>query len=533
MVFCKTKDFFLLARISNLHTHQYHLNGETEYFDPLEKTTTSCPLLPSQQVNVLEVPTQSLHPQLEREGSHSPIDPRVFTLDPQVKYLSSKSSIGSLTPPAPRPSHSNPRNKPQSIRPGRLVAQVRPEPEILDSQVKPDRLAQSAGVSCAFPGTAAIMAAFYKLRGNKSADAILRPKMDLRNDSAARNPFRPIGQDFVDTSGRNLRLGNVRAPVNTPQSTCRTSLYEESASTHDRSPSRGGDCASCLHGHTNSLVSKDSRYYTPSGISQSYRDFFDEYSQTNSSELEHDRANVSPYIDLAKSESTSISVVTGSIIEAAQHLHHAHLASTFPAPPQCTSPPPSSIESNMALSIYQPRADQIPVNDKPKNLLALRLPTASLRPEDHPCSIMGSNSFDNGQLSPYELSQLESPSVRDFEAETDILGQSQSETRDTSFELALRENNQQEQQSMLVSLHSPRITPSGFQGYGLPEDEQASALTLRKLPSSGFLPIRNDATPAIQNSNDVFQSWNANSSHHMSALEELVDDLGYMGQLIS
>ena len=79
------------------------------------------------------------------------------------------------------------------------------------------------------------------------------------------------------------------------------------------------------------------------------------------------------------------------------------------------------------------------------------------------------------------------------------------------------------------SFHSPY---SGFQGYSLPEVEQASALTIRKTPST-TVSHHSDRSPHNNNGKqDFIQLWNDGSEHRMTALEDLVDDLGYLGELI-
>lgn len=73
---------------------------------------------------------------------------------------------------------------------------------------------------------------------------------------------------------------------------------------------------------------------------------------------------------------------------------------------------------------------------------------------------------------------------------------------------------------------------SGFQGYSLPERELGSSLTLRK-PETATVSHNSDRSLRRQNSKqDLVQSWNDGSEHHMSALAELIGDLGYLGELI-
>ncbi|MCJ1308486.1 hypothetical protein MMC25_002139 [Agyrium rufum] len=74
--------------------YYYQLDGETEYYDPFQPSTTACPFLPGQPVNVLEVPIQfqsrSTSDGRPWTGSESLQD--VFTLNPKDKFLTPKRS---------------------------------------------------------------------------------------------------------------------------------------------------------------------------------------------------------------------------------------------------------------------------------------------------------------------------------------------------------------------------------------------------------------------------------------------------------
>ena len=78
-------------------------------------------------------------------------------------------------------------------------------------------------------------------------------------------------------------------------------------------------------------------------------------------------------------------------------------------------------------------------------------------------------------------------------------------------------------------IHAPL---SGFQGYSLPQDEQGSMHTLRK-PASVTSFHTDHRLHHQPSSEDLVQSWNDGSEHRVTALEELVDDLGYLGAFIT
>lgn len=63
----------------------------------------------------------------------------------------------------------------------------------------------------------------------------------------------------------------------------------------------------------------------------------------------------------------------------------------------------------------------------------------------------------------------------------------------------------------------------GFVGYNLPEPDQGSTPTLKKLPNKSFGSSKHDQV----------HSWNDGSEHRMTALETLITDLGYLGKVIN
>lgn len=157
---------------------------------------------------------------------------------------------------------------------------------------------------------------------------------------------------------------------------------------------------------------------------------------------------------------------------------------------------------------------------------------------------LASNATPSGLISPCHLSQPETPVTSEFGDEfLPPLRDSESLApmgRSTSGDLDL----------LLVSPasraappHLPRpqggdtphshATSGGFQGYSLPDHEHASVLTIRKLPSITFKKI-DGASPFNQQSSkqDLVHCWNDGSEHRITALEQLVDDLGYLGRVI-
>lgn len=137
---------------------------------------------------------------------------------------------------------------------------------------------------------------------------------------------------------------------------------------------------------------------------------------------------------------------------------------------------------------------------------------------------LASSSVYTGGMSPFHLSQPDTPSISDFGE--DALGGRLSS--DTNYCDLLETQGPWDTSTSSLSARAY----AGFQEYSLSETDQASVLTVRKetndnLESSGF------GNPYGQHgSKDLVHSWNDGSEHRMTALEELVDDLGYLGELI-
>lgn len=159
-----------------------------------------------------------------------------------------------------------------------------------------------------------------------------------------------------------------------------------------------------------------------------------------------------------------------------------------------------------------------------------------------PCP--ASNATHSGPMSPCRLSQPETPVMSEIEDDFLLpLRDSESLTRmgrSTSSDLELLPTRPpsrsapphlpQPQGGSIQSSHTSTI--GGLKSYSLPNHDH-SILTIRKLPS---ITLKNtdgaSSFPQQSSKQDLVHSWNDGSEHHMTALEELVDDLGYLGRVI-
>lgn len=130
----------------------------------------------------------------------------------------------------------------------------------------------------------------------------------------------------------------------------------------------------------------------------------------------------------------------------------------------------------------------------------------------------------------YHLCEPETPSVSEFGG--DLLDSS------SQIESQMQRVQVHDEESEILYLHGIDNTSTtslqgaaypGFLGYSLPEPDQGSTPTLKKLPSNPFNSSDSHPRPA----QDPIHSWNDGSEHRATALEALVDDLGYLGELIN
>ncbi len=156
-----------------------------------------------------------------------------------------------------------------------------------------------------------------------------------------------------------------------------------------------------------------------------------------------------------------------------------------------------------------------------------------------PC--LASNMTHSGPMSPYHLSQPETPVMSDFGDEflpplrdSETLAQMGRRTS-SDLDLLLARPSSGAAPPHLRGGDTPNshAKSGGFQGYSLPNHDHASVLTIRKLPSTTFKKI-DSAVPCTRHGSkqDLVHAWNDGSEHRMTALGALVDDLGYLGRVI-
>jgi hypothetical protein len=134
---------------------------------------------------------------------------------------------------------------------------------------------------------------------------------------------------------------------------------------------------------------------------------------------------------------------------------------------------------------------------------------------------LSSTTTYTGYTSPPHLAQPETPLASEFGEY--YLEASQG---DASYEPSHRTLADEDETSYL-----PEYAGSGrFPGYRLSQQDHGSALTLRLSPYQ--TPCTEAEGFERKSSNSLVRSWNDGAHAHKTALEELIDDLGYLGGAI-
>lgn len=75
-------------KMGGTYWYYYQLNNDVDYHNPAEPSTTSCPMLPGQVVNVLNVPVHfSSGHHKHRNATVSSTSSQLWTMNPQDKYM--------------------------------------------------------------------------------------------------------------------------------------------------------------------------------------------------------------------------------------------------------------------------------------------------------------------------------------------------------------------------------------------------------------------------------------------------------------
>ena len=495
-----------------------------EMHNSVEPSTTRCPLLPGQQVNILKVPTQSPARGKVRSRSQELLDSNVFTLDPQARYrrLKPSAECRTLSDPLALPSLASSHSL--------LPALVRQEARVLapsSSTVpvpQPEPLLRPKTSCMPFPGPSPLAALLGKMRGTRSSPATAAGETSPNTTRCQKRRAMPqTGRKEIQ---QTRRLESTPRAAQLPPAPASTSEWtspalQSTGATPEARPSiqRPNADSAPVASSTNSDYA--SSISTGSNVrAHEYTDLVDRFGAAGirsqalpgkpSSNILRSRAQqASCYPKEPTAPPSSPSTAPQAyFIQAAQSVQQQRNDSdAHPAGEHRAASIMLPIQANTLPAESEDRTHEITAAEARK-LRATRLPSLL---HDNKSTL---NSFfiecppADGPLSPYNLSQPDTPSTRDFDSTPP--SEMSSSARGSSEHFPMRNHDGN-------FLPSPQLPSPGFSLYHLPEENQASATTLRELPLMDHL---------------VRQWDDGVEQRRLTNADTLDTDLGYLGRVI-
>ena len=547
----------LLSATAYLCLLQYLLDGDYEYYDPAESSTTLCPFLPGQVVNILDVPMQPIEEETYvcRE-SVSSLGSTIYTMDPEAKYLSPKPSVRQK--PRDLSAPASVESLPSSVAkyPPMATARSLPARTFAASSIahrlnmsSAESLSKGGGASLSISKHIPLVTALQRIRGTKSAGDC--DQQEFRVGSEAMSMTKSADLYVGKTPG----LERASVPVETlkaksvvsERSPLRHAVSARSAETDgyprtnlvnqaDPSTTQAQDDSPTINPYipldyiTNTNIggipsavdrewppSPGSTYYTPLQQLREYNSFF---------------AETAPGW---WNQTLSQAAMDGPNSVSDQALIHPLLRDQQDSPGAVSVPDDAAMESHDNIlfssetSFFEDGSDYDPPSQE-----------RSVSSSDNVYEIfsvgLGASTVQTEAMSPCHLSQPLSPLKSDFG--DNILDPRDDYNSDrlssTLKDLEKLHISKDAAEASVVSAHPPLGSSGGFKGYKLSEEEQSSALTLRNLPSTTYKSPNGDSPYSQQGSKDLVHSWNDGSEHriNMTSFDELVEDLGYLGEMI-
>lgn len=477
-----------------------------EYHDPVESSTTSCPFLPGQQVNVLDVPVQgrSVNGHTRPDSSES-FGSAVFTLDPLDKYSRPRppssgrdlsaalvdqrgaripmhdAAPSCISPQSTGGNHSSfetPRTPPPKAK---IVLRGRP------------RSARS-------PIKQSIVAIFHKTRWSRSAGSFSRQQPEHELHENFMQPVTAINDSHFAAYKNSSSAADMSCRLDANSSISKVSSAKNSAAPAEaelsepfedlpRVAAQPGECDSKqLHGDI-------------------YRDACNpcdgtpwDHLRTRNSFLEDASANHDSTPSKGAEQPDSALVSGDQFMLNVDHSVDIHVI-------------------NHDDVQYHPHT----YSDSD---------ASSYKSADNFSPGLAPSTLQTDAMSPYHLPQPETPSMSEFgDGVFDFKLMSESELQDAVSNVM---------ESDEISLHrlrlgSPRSVHdaaySGCHEYSLPPIEHESP-TLSKMLTKNSKSSYSELPLEAHANNHSLQSWNQDFQSSATMSEELIEDLGYLGELI-
>ena len=532
------------VNLAAAHFMQYRFNGDVDHHDPAKPSTTLCPSLPGQTVNILEMPVQADEQELlTPNGSTTSLDSFVFTLDPKDKYLPLGVRRAATTSAIKK-------RKARRHDTAGIDANCWPK-QRGRAEVQVQTTSSTEVEGSPSPRQRSVHSIFHKLRRIKSAESNLKSTSALRTGTSwSRKLLSRTGQSRKGKAADDDVPVIPRLPTNVlsiaPIKPLRRSPSPMQASAAPRLPDEFSATGIISPGQAISIPSPEQpsvdhlrSELTPSPAEDYGPDRRPKSSRgSNGSRLGSfffpRELNQMPDTCSYDVESTGKS-----------NLEPGHFKLELPRIPDIENETTGSVarqSKNGAGSVDTPISQQDSTHDaEDSSCLYAESPSFSYATSDVFSPCVGTNTTASGNMSPIQLSQPDTPQLSDFN--DDAVAWRQGSDPDIESAYSIHQADQLWGRPPSTAPPPPPISrgnePSalwpglgGFQGYSLPLHDQASAVTIKKLPSLDFKSGDHVSEGRTSNQHQI-QSWDDGSGHRMSALKGLVDDLGYLGGFIN
>lgn len=517
-------DMKLTGLSHRLTSIKYRVDGDIDFHDPAKPSTTSCPFLPGQIVNVLDVPTLAVAMNDINRRESNLLESAVYTMNPQDRYLKPRpAKRRQAIPPLTCPSTARAATGKNRFKLFGASSRDTPLPMPKANEASPMasswKFWKRRPEASPSPARSSLLAKFQRHR-------VIQPEALARN------------QDFS-------RQVKTSKEVSTALSIPRCVPNYKAASTNDLSRvdglalqrpgfKRGPGLVTKAHPGSKSSFLDVGATSASKEPRHQFRGSYHGHASVTLEDLRQDiLAEASSSCDLGPLEPPRIRNSFAN--EGYAGVQSMSSKGAMASSSSLLSGPPtlSGLENNskhddglVSLEDEKTEGDRSLDHHGPQRKRSFpgSVSSSYCTSENFSPGLTSTNNLSDA-ISHHRLSQPETPSASEYggdliEASTTILASQMPriQVRDDEAEISGLSGIGS---SSVVALHDQ--TFHGFVGYNLPEPDQGSTSTLKRPPNNSFNSSKHDQV----------HSWNDGSKHRMTALETLITDLGYLGKAIN
>jgi hypothetical protein len=503
---------------------KYRIDGDIDFHDPANPVTTSCPFLPGQVVNVLDVPAQAVPPSDLGRRESDPMEAAVYTMDPRNKYLKPRPMIPSENRSrCPCPTASVTATEKNQLKSWGANDRATPLPTPAACEAKVSvgsgKVWRRKAEASHAPFKHSIFATYQRIRGTQSEvligtqDWSRRPETTKRESTVPSKPFCVSNHQTASAHdlscvkhiSQNLGWDPQATPMRIANSWSNPSFLDSHYSSTERP-----------------LQNRRSAYNVPVTLAGSRQELSAKASGTfhfRPLEPEKTRNSFAPE---GRAATQSIPFMSA----AAKKAVDVDASHTITPTPVDDAAFPGTLDMEDGHCLRQNGSHRKPSFSGSAS-------SSYCTNENFSPGLAPNQDFLDA-LPQYHLSQPETPSISEYgedllESLTESESQLQSvQVRDEEAEIANLHGIAHHGAANMYDAAYP-----DFFSYQLPQPEQGSNMTLKTLPSNPLSTSEGHRRYGSKSIHDQVRSWNDGSEHRMTALEALVNDLGYLGELIN